>query len=178
MVLIATLNNADAAITGPAGWTLVDSVSSTTNTMQSAVWTKVATAADAGSSIRVTNSVTSKSSLSLYAYAGAGGISAIARAVESVASTSHTSPTVAVSTPGSTLLSYWADKSSDNTGWALPVGVVARTQSVGTSSGRIVSAAGDSGSLGIGSVGGVAATAAGVANKRAVSWSIVVAPPT
>jgi PKD repeat protein len=168
LVLIATLNNTDATVTGPAGWTLVDSVSSTSITMQSYVWTKVAGAGDAGSNVRVTNSVTSKTSVQLLAYSNAQGVGAAARSVESVAQTTHTTPTVPVTAPGSTLISYWADKTNDNTGWTLPLGVESRHQTVGSASGHITAVSGDSGSLG--------ADQAGAANRKAIMWSIVVAP--
>ena len=58
-----------------------------------------------------------KTSLVVSAYSGSSGVSARAQTVESLTSTQHTTPTVTVGTAGSTLVSYWSDKTSDATGW-------------------------------------------------------------
>jgi len=176
LVLIGTMNVADTAIIDPAGWTRVDSVSSAANTMQSFVWTKTATAADAGSTVKVANAVIAKTTLSLVAYSGSSGITAFAKTVDTVASAQHTTPTVPVATAGSTLVSYWSDKSSDNTGWTLPPGVTSRLLTVGSGSGRIVAVLADTSGLAAGTAGGLTATGAGAANKRAINWSIVLGP--
>ena len=53
MLLFGAINatSADATLSAPVGWTLVRSVSSTTDDIQGAIWSKVATATDAGSAV-------------------------------------------------------------------------------------------------------------------------------
>ena len=74
-------------------------------------------------------------------------------------------------------MSYWADKSNDNTGWTLPAEVTLRHQAIGSGNGRVTSALTDSGPLGTGPAGGLTATGV-TANRRGIVWSIVVAPDT
>jgi PKD repeat protein len=175
MVLFASSNSGSATTTGPAGWTLLDSAASTTSTSQTAAWTKVATAADAGSTVTVGTSSWTKSALQLVAYDGAAGVSAHAGEIDTTSTSVRTTPTVNVTTPGSTLVSYWADKSGDNTGWELPGDVTLRNEAAGSGGGRIVAAVADSGPLGAGPAGGHTAESGSV-NRRGMVWSVVVSP--
>jgi PKD repeat protein len=175
LVLIATTNSSSATTTGPDGWTLVDEGSNSTTTTTSAVWTKVATAADAGAAARITNSTFVKTSLQVAAYAGAGDITAHELSFDTANGAARTTPVVPVAANGSLLVSYWADKSSATTTWATPAGVELRDLSVGSGSGRIVAALADSGSLAAGNAGGLTATADST-NRRGSMWSIVIAP--
>jgi PKD repeat protein len=177
MVLFASSNSGSASTTGPAGWTLLDSFASTTSTSQTAAWTKVATAADAGATVTVATSSITKSALQLVAYDGAVGVSAHAGAIDTTSTAVRTTPTVDVTSPGSTLVSYWADKSGDNTGWELPGEVTLRDEAIGSGGGRIVAAVADSGPLGNGPAGGHTAVSDSV-NRRGMVWSVVVSPDT
>ena len=87
----------------------------------------------------------------------------------------RTTPAVNITTAGSTLVSYWADKSSATTGWTLPADVTLRNQQVGSPSGHIAAAVGDSGALPPGPNGSKTAVA-NSANQRGVVWSIVLVP--
>ena len=75
---------------------------------------------------------------------------------------------VSVGSPGSTLVSYWADKSNDNVGWDVPTQVNLRDQSIGSGNGRITAAVADSGPLGVGPAGGLTGIADS-ANRRGSS---------
>jgi hypothetical protein len=175
MVLLTTANNTTGTITGPAGWTLVHGATNAGTDTQSHLWSRVATAGDAGTTVTVTSSNTAKMAVQLSAYANAGSITARALAFDTVNRPTRTTPIVPVSTAGSALVSYWADKSGGTTTWALPAGVELRNLSVGAGSGRVTAALGDTGSLAVGSAGGLSATA-DTSTARGVTWSIVIAP--
>jgi len=175
LVLISTTNNTTGVVTGPAGWTLVSSGVSTGTDTSSLLWSKVATAADAGSTAIITNAVTSKMALQLSAYSGGGSIGAHALAFDTVNRATRTTPTVPVSTAGSALVSYWADKSGATTTWTLPAAAQLRDLSVGGGFGRITAALADTGSLATGTAGGLTATADS-STARGVTWSVVIEP--
>ena len=177
LVLLTTVNNLANTVTGPAGWTLLNSASDTTATVQTLAWTKRATAGDAGSSVAVTNSAVSKTAVQLLAYSGAESVSAHQVAIDTVSRAERTTPLVPVAQPGSRLIAYWADKSNDTGPWTLPAEATLRNQTIGSGSGNITAAVADVGPVGIGTAGGLTATADS-ANRRGVVWSIVVAPDT
>jgi PKD repeat protein len=176
LLLVATQNVTTGTVTGPAGWTLLDSSTGPSGTLRSYVWTKTATAADAGSQVGPNSSEIAKTSLVVAAYSGTSGVSAHAVGVETSSTTQHTTPTVNVASAGSTLVSYWSDKTSDGTGWTLPLGVNGRAQTVGTGNGRITATLGDSAGQAPGTRGGLTATSAASPTSRAIAWSIVLAP--
>ncbi|MCX6467515.1 MAG: PKD domain-containing protein [Pseudonocardiales bacterium] len=175
MLLWATVNTS-SAVTAPAGWTAVASADG--NGIRSVLFSRTAAAGDAGQVVTVPVATLSKTSLQLVAYGGtaAGPPAAQAVAVETVVRATHTTPTVTVGTAGSLVLSYWADKTSATTTWALPAGVVQRSTTLGTGSGRIVSVTGDSGAgVAAGPAGGLTATADS-SGAKAVMWTVVLAP--
>jgi PKD repeat protein len=181
MLLFATVNTTSAAVSPPAGgvngWTLVGSRSSPTAGVQTFLWSNTADPGDAGQSVTVPLSAFGKTALQLLAYTGTGGtpISAHGVAIDETQGTARTTPVVSASAGGSVLVSYWADKSSATTSWTTPPQVTVRSATAGTGSGRIVSAIGDTGSVGPGSVGGLTATADS-STSRGVVWSVVLAP--
>jgi PKD repeat protein len=175
MVMIATTNGTTGTVTGPAGWALVNSSVNTATGTTSLLWSKVAVAPDAGASATITNSATAKMALQMSAYSNAGAITAQAVAFDTVNRTTHTTPIVPVASAGSALVSYWADKSSATTTWAMPAAAQLRDLSVGSGSGRVTSALADTGSLAAGTAGGLTATADS-ATARGVMWSIVIGP--
>jgi PKD repeat protein len=175
MVLFTTSASETAVLSAPAGWTLLNQRTDATATVQTAAWTRTATAADAGSNVTLSSSRSAKMATQLLAYEGAAGVSAHQVAIDTTSTNSRTTPSVDVTVPGSALVSYWADKSSDNGGWNLPAEVTLRDQSVGAGGGRVTAAVADTGPLGTGAAGGFTATSA-TANRRGVVWSVVVSP--
>jgi PKD repeat protein len=180
LLMFATLNSSTVTVgtpTGVTGWTQVQALPG--NTMQSVLWRRTATATDAGATVRVPLSGTAKVSLQVLAYSGstaANPVSAAAGAAETVTTASHTTPQVSVATAGSYVVSYWADKTTDTTAWTLPGAVAVRQSTTGTGSGHIASVSGDPGvSFGVGTAGGITATA-NSANNKALMWSVVIAP--
>lgn len=174
LVVFLTWNTPSASPTRPGGWSVVGTTSSAQ--LATAVWTRTATAADAGAEVAVPMSAITKGSLVVVAYRGAAAVTAadLALALEDTIQATHTTPTVTVPQNGF-VVSYWADKSSATTGWTLPAEVTLRGQSVGSGSGRAVAAYGDSGPLAAGQAGGWTATADS-ANAKAVMASVVLRP--
>ena len=163
LVLIATGANS-GSISAPAGWTLVGTESSN-GVMVTSVWSRVATAADAGSQVKVTFSTTyRRGDVQLLAYSGTSATSpvlALATHADHVTTSSATTPTVAVTTAGSWVVSGWEVKSSTVTAWAAtPAGQVVRNADLGSGTGRIDMLATDFGApVATGTVGGLVASA-------------------
>ena len=146
LVLTATVNADTVTVSDPAGWTRLDSA--TTTGIQTVLWTKVATAADASAPVSVTLGGTVKTSLTVAAWSGTSPtspVAAFAHRVDTTSTASHTSPAATVATPGSWVVSYWADKSSSTTAWTAPAGQTVRNTSIGTLSGRVTSLLTDGG---------------------------------
>jgi hypothetical protein len=175
MVLLTTSASNNVSLGGPAGWTLVNSATSATAGMQTALWTRTATAADAGAQVRVTSSAIAKAALQLSAYDDSAGITAQAVAFDGVNRATRATPVVPVANGGSAVVSYWADKSSATTTWTPSAGTSLRDLSVGGGGGRIVAALADSLGVGAGTSGGFAATA-NSSTAKALTWSIVLGP--
>jgi PKD repeat protein len=174
LVLFVTANTATTATT-PAGWTLLGTQQDGGPDMTSWVFTRTAVAGTAGSTVTATlANTTGKSSRMLVAYSGAGVPSVAASSVMGASSTALATPAVPVAANGSLVVSAWSDKTAAGTGWTLPADVAGRTSSVGTGSGRINSAAGDS-PASAGTWPGRTATSS-TSGTKGIAWSVVVGP--
>ncbi|MEV6284940.1 PKD domain-containing protein [Kribbella sp. NPDC051770] len=176
MLLFFSDNDPAPTVNGPAGWTQVQTASSTNQ--QGRVWRKTATGTDAGSVVGVTTSSLTKGNATLVVYSGVSGttpVAASAAGSETVNRTTHTTPTVASSVAGARLVSYWGEKSSATTTLTPPAGLTVRNASTGSGSGRVTALTGDSGPFGPGTLGGLTATADS-SSARALMFSVVVAP--
>ncbi|HEY6748291.1 MAG TPA: PKD domain-containing protein [Mycobacteriales bacterium] len=177
MVLVMTSNSSTVTYGDPAGWTLVDTA--TTTGITTRVYSRVATASDAGTAATVTSSGTVKLDLRLAAYANTRTttpVSALAKAVDTATVAAHTTPTASVTGSGSWVLSYWADKSSTTTAWTAPAGQTVRGVTIGTGTGRVTSLLTDAnGPAPAGTVGGLTATT-DAAGTKATMLTIVLAP--
>ena len=147
LVLVTSLNAAATTVTGPAGWTLVDSGSNPTADIQTRVWSKVAGASDAGSTVQISQAAYFKASMQVLAYGGASGIAAHQIAFNTTSNVARTTPVLNVTKPGSTVVSYWSDRTSANTGWTVPGTATVRNQTVGTGGGHMTSAVADTASV-------------------------------
>ncbi|HYN66511.1 MAG TPA: PKD domain containing protein, partial [Ornithinibacter sp.] len=177
LLLVQSFNNA-ATIAGPAGWSLVKSVTASSET--TTVWQRVAATSDAGSKVTVSASGTVKGDLNLLAYRGtssAGPIAAAIGVAETVTRTSHTTPTATAGAKGTWVVSLWADKSSGTAKITPPVGVTQRHFQCTTGGGEICALSVDSnGPVNSGAkVGGLIATA-DVASANDTMWTILLAP--
>ena len=172
MVLSLNANNRVMSTpTGVTGWTVLDTT--TSGTMQTRVYTKIAAASDANKKVTVTLDGAAKYTMSVADYAGVRtGALVHADFAETVTRAGHTTPTVDAPA-GSWVVSYWADKSAATTGFALPGSVTGRQALCGTGSGHVCSSLADSGgSVPTGQYDGLTATA-DTANGTATTWSIV-----
>lgn len=161
LVLALSLNANNRVLqapTGITGWTVLDTT--TTSGMMTRLYTKAATAADANKKVTVTIDTASKYTMTIAAYRGVrDGSQVLVSAAETESRTAHTTPGVQAP-EGSWVVSYWADKSSATTGFALPGDVTSRSALCGANAGRICSVLGDSaGPVATGAFAGRTATA-------------------
>ena len=176
LLLFVTGNRANPVAATPAEWTRVGSRLDTDT--ETILYSKVAAANDAGRSQAVVFTASTKATLTLLAYDGtaADPIGTFASAAETVTRTTHTTPGASVSTAGSWVVSYWADKSSATTGWTLPAGQTQRSMSVGIGDGRITSVASDqNGPAPVGASPPRTATA-NASSGKATMWTVVLVP--
>ena len=174
LVMVLSLNASNrvmSAPTGITGWTVLDTA--TSGSMQTRAYTKIATAADANKKVTVTLDAAAKYTMTVADYSGVRAGSLIhADFAETVVRAGHTTPTLDVPA-GSWVVSYWADKSTATTGFALPGSVTGRQALCGTGSGHVCSSLADSnGAVPTGLYGGLVATADS-AQGTATTWSIV-----
>jgi hypothetical protein len=179
LLLFITTNSGTAALTGPAGWTLLQS--QTGSATSGRAWTKQATASDAGSTVSVSSGTTTiKDAMSVAAYRSAGGTPSVTASASSpgAAGTSFTTPSVAVAQAGSWLVSSWSEKSSTASTWTAPAGTTNRQAPAATGGGKVSSLLGDSnGPVATGTAAGRTATSS-VAGGAAPLFSVVVSPGT
>lgn len=172
----------DRVLTGPgAGWTQVGRV--VDDTHATTVWSRVAAAGDAGSTVRVTSGGGyTKVGLTLVAYRGThpvAPVGSITGVDEPGTTSAHTTPVVANTINGARRVSYWSDKSSATTRWTAPDGEAVRASTFGSGGGRVATLLTDlpeALAAGVpGSTGGLTATADATASK-ATMWTILLRP--
>jgi PKD repeat protein len=160
----------------PTGWTARGQSSGTA--LLTTVWSKVATAGDAGAALPVTLSELTKVDVRLLAYSGTAATDPVSAVVatDPVATTSHPAPAVTLDTPGSWVVWHWADKSAaTTTWWTAPAGLIARGTAIGTGTTYLSSLSADGGtSSAIGTVPGP--TAVTNAASRGNGVAIVLRP--
>lgn len=180
MVLFLTVNGLTGTLTGPAGWTQLQSTDGTAT--RGRAWTKKAVAGDAGSIVTVTGSAQLKDAVSVSAYRSTGGTSSVtasAGTAGTTSSTNHTTPSVAVAQAGSWLVSSWSEKSStDPNPWTAPAGTTSRATPASLGSGKISGLLADSnGPVATGTAAGRTATTAAAGGGEQL-FSVVVSPGT
>jgi PKD repeat protein len=174
LVLIATDASVDA-LSAPAGWAPVATISSAT--MSGEIWERVAAATDAATSVSVKFGGVDKGSVELLAYSGTssvGPVLAANGATSDVTTPSVETPSLMTTEPGQLLLSYWAARTSADTTLALPTNVTLRSTETGSGGGRVTSASADSGTSTVGSLLASVTPAAG----HSVAWSLLLSPAT
>jgi PKD repeat protein len=177
MLLLATDVSGTQPLTGPPGWTPVSSNAGTA--ISTGVWSRVATAADAGQQVTVGFGGTYKGGVQMLAYSGTSAtapIATFASQVRHVSTSSAATPPVSVTGTGCLVVSYWAAKSSAVTAWTLPSGEIARSTSYGTGGGRIDAIAGDPGSQAPAGPGGDVNATTDQPFAASATWTIVLAP--
>lgn len=173
MVAVLSTNSGSTTLSAPAGWqTRADA---STTSMSGAIYSKIASASDAGSRVSVGSSGYVRGSLVLSAYRDAtvDGAS-FAMRPETTSGAVHTTPVLNAQS-NSWLLSYWADKTASTTTWQLPGGTVARETGSGSGAGHLSWMLADSnGAVSAGDAGGLKATANST-TANAVMASVVLA---
>ena len=176
LVLLVSVGGTGSVST-PTGWTAEGT--RLASSMRTALFSRVATAADAGPRVTVSLSQQQKMNLVVAAYSGTDPedpIHAFASAGETTSRSGHTTPMVTATEAGTLAVSYWSDKSSGTTSWTAPAGQTVRHTSFGSGGGRISALLTDSGSQGTaGSHGGITATA-NTASDKATMWTVLLAP--
>jgi PKD repeat protein len=174
LVLLTTAASDSVTESAPAGWALVDNESDANQT--TSVWQKVATASDAGTTVKTLFSVAAKASVQLLAYHGTaatGPVVSYSDAPETVSRAAHPAPSVVSDAPADWRLTYWADVSSTTSSWSAPAGQAVRATSFGSGGGHVSSLTVDSNSgAGSGTLPQLIATASSSSAKGS-AWSIV-----
>jgi hypothetical protein len=174
MLLFLTSSGTAPAV-GPPGWQWVGT--KTTKGAVTQLWSRVATAADAGQTATVDLASTRASALQLLAYAGTSTTSPVAVFAAAATGTAPaaTTPLVTVALPG-WVVSYWAAKSEYVTGWSLPAGQILRSTTLGTGTPHLDTVVSDSAALvRTGSAGGLTATTT-VNQACGTTWTVELAP--
>lgn len=183
LLLVASAGS-DRVLTGPgAGWTQVGRVVDETHA--TTLWSRVAGAADAGSTVRVTTGgAYTKVGVTLAAYRGTDPVDPVATvtgSAETGTTATHVSPVVANDVEGARRVSYWSDKTNATTQWTAPAGESVRAATYGSGSGRVATLLTDlATALTAGTpatTGGLRATANATASK-ATMWTILLRPAT
>lgn len=174
LVLFVTTNRT-ATLTTPSGWTVLGTVSDSTD-MRSWALTRTAGPGLAGTSLQLTLDATSKTSLLLLAYSGADAPSAWTSRAEPGSTNTHTAPAATVARDASRVVRYYVDKSATAHTWTLAPVLVARASTTGSGSGFLVAAAGDQAGVAAGTAAALAATS-GVSSSKALAWTLVLPPP-
>jgi hypothetical protein len=174
LLLFFAANTTAPTYTGPAGWTQVQAPVG--SDLVGRLYTRTATASDAGSTVTITSSAYAKSDLTLAAYRGvatSGPVAASAAALQNTATATHTTPTVTAPAGTGWLVSFWADKGASTTSWAGPAGQAPRSSGGATAtSGHMSSLLEDSdAAVPAGDRGGLAATAN--STSRGLTMSVV-----
>ncbi len=180
--MIASFTQATPGIVkGPEalGWEQVAQVSDAKGESSTTVWTKVATATDAGSSLSVGSSAAVKYVVALSVYSGVdqgSPVVSVTSAVETVSRTSHSTPVVQGVPTGAWIVSQWSDKSSATTDWIQPLGQRPRVEALAPGSGRVSVLVTDGARPVAGGTQPAQTATANSASAKAVMWSIVLRP--
>ncbi len=177
LLLFASENNTTPLVGPGAGWTQLGR--QTDGSHATTVWSRVATAADAGGPVTLdAEGVWTKAALTLAVYRGVDAtdpLAAVAAAPEPGSTAAHTTPTATSADPVHRV-SYWSDKTSATTGWTAPAGETVQATTTGGGGGRIGSLLTDHPDpQPAGTHGALTATATSAANK-ATMWTLLLRP--
>ncbi len=177
LVLFLTTNSSTAAITAPAGWSLVETRDG--NGIRGRAWTRTATANDAGTTVTAVTSASVKSVMSVAAYEssiGVASVSATASSVGNASTSSLSTPTVPVVGENSWLVNFWSGKSANAVTFTLPGDVTQRGTGAAAGSGRISAVLADSAAaVPVGTAAARTATTSPAVSRNAL-FSVVVQP--
>ena len=181
LLMFFSANSVSPVYAAPSDWTQVLSENGTSEAGR--VYTKTASATDAGKTVTVTSksaadgtAATVKDDLTLAAYRGTGlqPITASASTSQNVADTVHQTPTVNAPDGTNWLVSYWTDKGSTTTGWTGPAGQTQRAEGTATGTSHVSSLLMDSNHrVNTGVQGGLNATADPSSSAQGITMSLL-----
>lgn len=176
LVLALTANSTTGTVTGPVGWTEIESVEG--NGVRTRVWSKTAGAGDANANVTATTSATVKSVISVAGYRSSIGVPSVTaaegKAVNAPAS-AHVAPAVPIQGTTSWLVNLWAEKSSETVTWTLPTSSTERTKAAATGTGKVSQILGDSNAAVAGPTSATPRATTSPATSRGVQVSIAIA---
>ncbi|WP_155849354.1 PKD domain-containing protein [Arthrobacter sp. H20] len=174
MVAMFSTNSGTVGVTHPSGW--IVSAEGATTSMRSVMYGRLATAADAGSTVSVRTATFNRGTLVITVYRGAqiAGAS-FDLETETISRAQHTTPTLPAAA-GDWVLSYWADKTAGTSSWAAPGGVTVRQTGAGTGAGHMSWLAVDSNGPVSGTTAGGLTATANSATGNAVMGTVVIKP--
>ena len=175
-LLLFFSENTTAAITDPAGWSPLGTVSGGGATTR--VWRKVATAGDLGANVTVSVGSISKAGLSLLAYRGTSATDPVASFSSQLFADDgfhHTSPVVHT-TDHSWTVTYWTHKDSATSALTEPQFSTVRASGSQTGGGRVTTLIIDSGQPAVDAFDGAFTAQGNAAATAATGWSIVLQP--
>jgi hypothetical protein len=182
LLVFAGLNNAGNAAYNwatPSGWTKKDDRAVGSN-LYAAVYSKVATAGDAGAALTLTSATTGRSCAIVVAYSGAdqsAPIDVLNAVSETANVASHTTPTVSTAVDQDLIVIAAVQSDSVTESWSTATGYTKRQDSIDntTVSGHVTATVQDKGPVSVGTYGGESLTAAGPSPKAA-TWTVALSP--
>ena len=174
-LLLVANGAAGSAMTAPAGWTQVSTVSPVNGSMASTLWEKVATATDAGTTVTVNFPTAYHGTVQLVAYSGTNTtqpIAAFARTSAVTTAMSYPTPAATVPANGDIVVSVWSVKSSTVNTWTAPASQNVRSVDNGSGTGRINSLVTDGGIASAGPAGNLPAST-DASGSAFAAWTIV-----
>ena len=177
-LLYVTTSNATAGVIAtPTGWTPVTSQNS--SPLQTAVFTKTASATDAGSTVTPTVTFAGPLAAQLVDYSGVTTSVPVTTGSSDSSTATHAAPAVQVANPGSWVVSFWSDKSSTTANWTLPAVSTLRDQVIGAGSTHVTAVLGDSNAVvPTGTYAARSASVGSVASGKGAMVSLVLVPQT
>ena len=186
-IVLSLSQNGDRGVGAPSGlgtWTDHGTRVGNLNEIRTTTWTTVAQEGDAGRQVSVTlTGGVAKVTLSLLAYSGTSTtqpVHSYTAVAETALTAAHTTPAAVGVPAGAWVVSGWADKTSATTGWSDPAGAAQRIEEIGSSAGRISAQLSDTGPVAAGNRAGLTATATasagGSPSRKAIMWTLVLAP--
>ncbi len=177
LIAFFTANTTTPTYTGPTGWTLLQTGNG--NGFVARAWTKTATSAEvaANAKVTVTSTSSAKADLTVSAYRGLDSTTPIADSaikLDNVAGAAHVSPAVTAGDSTSWLVTYFADKSTDTTGFNAPTGQTVRQgAATASSSGHITALLVDSNAPVAAGANGQLTATANSTSSRGATFSVL-----
>jgi hypothetical protein len=175
--LIASLSYANtAALTSPAGWTVL--ATATQGTLTSVLYSRAAGASDAGTTVTWTVSVASRVVAAIVAYQGTDTASPVSGFASAVSTAAVVSPPLTTTTDGCAEVQIVTQRGAATGAWTPPGGLTERIDEVNAGGGGLSLAVADA-TTGVptGSALGSDTWTPAVPSTAYVAWTVALQPP-